>query len=157
MRKKHIKDAKSKILKILKNDEKYKDYDIDFILINKKEAEKVIALAIKDGEMISIDLPLGNIRKIDDVYYNYDDYLFYELEAGKEIGLMNMYVHYCIWKEVRDVEPQKIKNKLGFQNYLKYCKENKITKEKLDKEMKEKDTPDIMKYYKQDKNKIRER
>ena len=39
------------------------------------------------------------------------------------------------------------KTKKGTQLYLKYCKQNNITKEKIDKENGFNDTPNVMKYY----------
>ena len=43
--------------------------------------------------------------------------------------------------------PEEIENKKGMQNYLKYCKENGITKTKIENEVKC-DVPDVMKLYK---------
>lgn len=154
---KDIEKVKSRIYKVLKNNEEYKGYNIDFLLIDRDDTKNAVAVAIEDGELILVDMPTREINEIDDRYYNYDDYLFNYLEDGKEIGFMTMYVHYCVWKEIRDVEPERIKNKTGLQNYFKYCKENKITKEKLNKELGRTDTPDMMKYYKENKNKSRER
>lgn len=150
-------EIRQKIEDILKKDMEYKDYTIDFLLVDENDKENAVAVAINDGELISIIMPSKEINKIDDRYYNYDDYLFSYLEEGKRIEFMTMYVHYCVWKEIRDEEPERIKAKLGLENYFKYCKENKITKEKIDKELNEKDTPNIMQYYKENKIKSRER
>lgn len=150
-------EIRQKIEDILKKDMEYKDYTIDFLLVDENDKENAVAVAINNGELISIIMPSKEINKIDDRYYNYDDYLFSYLEEGKRIEFMTMYVHYCVWKEIRDEEPERIKAKLGLENYFKYCKENKITKEKIDKELNEKDTPNIMQYYKENKIKSRER
>ena len=71
---------------------------------------------------------------------------------------MSMEAHYGLWQEIDRYYPEDIKNKKGVQMYLKYCKENNITKELIDKAINNDKTPDIMKFYDQKiKNKNKER
>lgn len=64
-----------------------------------------------------------------------------------------MQAHYAIWIQVEEWYPHDINYKKGMQKYLKYCKQNNITKEKIDKKCGTELTDNIMKYYLLDRKK----
>ena len=80
--------------------------------------------------------------------FNYEEHLFEYLENDYQMFNSNDFVvHYNVWNYIEEMYPEEIENKKGMQNYLKYCKENGITKTKIENEVKC-DVPDVMKLYK---------
>lgn len=139
------------VKEILENNEKYPDMDISYILEDKKEPSNTIVIATNYDEMIEINAITKEINSVPDWDYNIDSYILGELEQGKEIAYMNYGVHYGIWYDISNYYPEDIEHKKGMQKYLKYCKDNKITKEKIMKEndlIKAPDITNVMKYYK---------
>lgn len=90
-------------------------------------------------------------QHIDYYDFNFDDYFFKFVQNGHEIGKVSMQAHYAIWSQVEAWYPYDIRYKEGMQKYLKYCKANNITKERIDKACGTKMTDNIMKYYQPDK------
>lgn len=86
-------------------------------------------------------------RIIDYYNFNFDDHFFNYVQNGYEISKVSMQAHYAIWSQIEEWYPYDIENKKGMQKYLKYCKDNNITKEKIDKACGTSMTIDIMKYY----------
>ena len=68
---------------------------------------------------------------------------------------MSLDCHYGVWSAIEEYYPEDIEYKKGMQEYLKYCKDNGITKEKLEKEVNY-EGEDAMQHYKE-KNKAKER
>lgn len=156
-------DAKKLITiaeKTLKENEEYegeyKDYELCYILKDTEEIKDSIIMASNGEEMIQIDPFDDEIIAIMDWAYNIDEDIFEQLQDhNKILEYMNMDVHYGIWCSVEQWYPEDIEYKKGMQEYLKYCKENGITKEKMEKYIKNAKVMDIMKYYK-DKTKNKE-
>ena len=71
-----------------------------------------------------------------------------DIDTQDDIAYMNMDTHYALWTYIGDYYPEEIENKKGMQKYLKYCKDNGITKEKIEKETNTNDIKNIMKFYK---------
>ena len=88
------------------------------------------------------------IRTLEEWQYNYERHLFEYLENDYQLYNSNdLVVHYNIWNYIEEMYPEEIDNKKGMQKYLKYCKEQGITKNKISKEFNY-DIPDAMKFYK---------
>ena len=136
----------NKIRKYFKNDEEYFTYDnldVQYILTDKDK--KITDIICYGDDVIGYyDLDAGKFNNIFDWDYNVDTYLFEELEKGKELAFVSPIAHYDIWNIVNDWYPEDIEYKNGLSKYLEYCKNNGITKEFIDKEVKL-DTIDIFK------------
>lgn len=135
------------ISQLLKNSEDYGDYSLEYILIDKEETENSIAVAMYGEDIIQINITSHEISSIPDWAYNFDEDIFGMLEDNKEIGYMSMNTHFNIWETINQWYPEDIENKQGMQKYLKYCKNNKITKEVIEKEVKLDVSIDVMKFY----------
>jgi len=148
-----IKEVKESIETFLRESEEHNNKTINYILINPKTNE-THTLASDYDEAIEFapytkDYENG-CSYVPEWDFNYDYYVYNLLEEDYEIGYMSDELHYSIWNSINELYPEDIDYKEGVQKYLKYCKDNNITKEYLDKQM-EKDipnvnTPDVMKY-----------
>lgn len=147
IKEKEIENFKDKVNNFLKQSEDYQDFKIEYILADNENLGKSFVIASKDDEIIQIDPYDMYIKHIADWTYNFDEDIFKELETGKEISYMTINTHYAIWDCLEKCYPDDIENIKGVQIYLKYCKENEVTKEKIDKENNRIDTPNAMKYY----------
>ena len=152
---KRIEEMKERAKELLKNDEEYENYELSYILIDKDDREEAKAIAFNADEIAEIDLKTNEISPVADWAYNVDEDVFGELEKNKEIGYMSLDCHYGVWSVIEDYYPEDIEYKKGMQEYLKYCKENEITHEKLEKEVNY-NGADEMEHYKE-KNKAKER
>lgn len=145
-----IEFIKSGIENIIKEDDELYGTSIDFILINPKKNDTISI--ISDGvEKIVEFTPFTKEMEtgystISEWEYNFDEYLFQDLENGYQIGYMSDNNHYDVWNTIEELYPEDINYKNGVQNYLQYCIDNGITKEYLDSKT-GLDTPDIMKYF----------
>lgn len=150
-----IKWEKDNMLKetkeLLNSSEEYRKMQIEYMLKDKDDINKSKAIAMRDDDIIEINPFKKEINSIADWAYNFDEDIFRELQDSKEIAYMSFDIHYGIWTFIKDVIPEEIENKNGMQKYLKYCKDNEITKEIIEKQCNTKDVFDIMKYYKNDK------
>ncbi len=155
MEDKDINQMIERIKELLKNDEEYENYELSYILIDKDDREEAKAIVYNADEIAQIDLKTNEISPVADWAYNIDEDVFGKLEDNKEIGYMSLDCHYGVWSEIEEYYPEDIEYKKGMQEYLKYCKENEITKDKLVKEVDYKGE-DVMQYYKE-KNKAKER
>ncbi len=152
---KRIEEMIERAKELLKNDEEYENYELSYILIDKDDKEETTAIAYNADEIAQIDLKTNEITPVADWAYNIDEDVFGELEENKEIGYMSLDCHYGVWSVIEAYYPEDIEYKKGMQDYLKYCKENGITKEKLEKEVNY-EGEDAMQHYKE-KNKSKER
>lgn len=151
-----VEQIKEEISKFLKSNEEYENYSVEYILIDKENPEKSFAFASNYDEMIEVNITSHEITSVADWAYNFDEDIFGELENNKIIGYMSMETHFNIWETIHQWYPEDIENKKGMQKYLKYCKDNKITKEVIEKEVNLNLNVDVMKFYEKDK-KSRER
>ena len=139
---------------ILKDDEEYSEYKIECILIDNKDIYKSYGIAMYMGDVAIVDMEKRKMHYIYNAEYTFDigdDSIFPSLQKGKmEIAYISMEAHYALWQEIDRYYPNDIKNKNGVQMYLKYCKENNITKELIGREKNYDKTPDIMRF--QEKN-----
>lgn len=159
--KKHIeKDVK----KVLRDNRKILNEKFDFnnaypvcylINTNNPKDSFVICADEKQEDALFVKPYIRNksiqFEKIDYYNFNFDDYFFKYLQNGYEAGKISMQAHYAIWSQVEEWYPYDINYKKGMQKYLKYCKDNFITKEKIDKSCGTEMPANIMKYYKLNK------
>lgn len=139
------------ITELLKSNEDYEDMEICYILEDTKDKKESIVIAMKDEDIIQINPFTKEISDIADWAYNVDDDIFGMLEDNKKIAYMSMMMHFNMWESIKIYYPEDIEHKKGTQKYLKYCKENKITKEVIEKATKFDDVYDAMKHYKKDR------
>ncbi|MBQ2835476.1 MAG: hypothetical protein IJE68_01390 [Clostridia bacterium] len=150
-----IEKEKLRIEDFLKNSEEHQDKKIQYILY-KEDTKETNILAINEEGTLAIEFtPITKESKegywdVPGWDFNYDYYMYNLLEENWEIAYITPNIHYDIWNSINELYPEDIDYKDGVQKYLKYCKENNITKEYLDKEMESvipnANTPDIMKY-----------
>ena len=133
--------------------------NIEFVLVDKDNVEnsKVIAMR-EDGEGGNVLLPYQkDFKDALDWNYSFDEYLFRDLQNGMEIVYITDETHLAVWDEIEKLYPEDIEFNKGMQKYLKYCKENGITKEYIEKTTNQKNIVDVMQFYKDVKKKERER
>ena len=129
-----------------------------YILINNKNPKNsVVVMADMDSETFCFINPY--IKRLDDKIktlekwqFDYETHLFDYLENNYQMyNSNNLYLHCDIWNYIEDRYPERIDSKKGMQKYLKYCKENNISKEVIEKATKFDDVYDAMKHYKKDR------
>lgn len=145
---KRIKPYRNKIKKGLDT------YKLQFVMISDKYPKPYdITAYAKVGERILAYSPYGNLEnklvKYDWVWsYDVDYDFFGFLEKGYDIAGVTLDGHLNIWNEMTDrLKVLKNASVDGMQQYLQYCKDNGITKEKLQKEVGY-SGDDIMRLYK---------
>ncbi|MBE5820556.1 MAG: hypothetical protein E7310_07095 [Clostridiales bacterium] len=166
-----LEEVKSKIKEEatrLVQDEKVKDYlydkfyisDLDseiYTLINEKSPKDSLVLMYdNDGRFCFVRPYLKDfdhkLRLVQEWQFNHEEHLFSYLENGYKLHNSNdLVVHYNIWTSIDEWYPD-IDNKKGLMEYFRYCKENNITKEKIENEVKS-EVPDIMKIYNKERMK----
>lgn len=145
-----VSKVKDDVETYLMEDMEHQDKEIEYILFNPNTNETQVLASNKDEQIILFgpftkDLENGytNVPEWD---FNFDEYIFKELQNGYEIGYMNDDTHYGLWQSINELYPEDIEHKNGVMQYLQYCKNNNITREYLDETFKM-SVPDIMKYY----------
>lgn len=141
-------ETKEKMEDIIKNNKEYQGYKLQYILIDKRTIRQSYGVLTDSDGVAMIRLFEDEIRPLPDWAYSISTNVLGELEEKKRIGYMSVEAHYGLWQEIDNYYPDDIERKKGLQNYLKYCKDNKVTKDFIDKQRGNNETPDIMKYYK---------
>ena len=133
--------------------------NIEFVLVDKDNVENSKVIAVReDGEGGNVLLPYQkDFKDALDWNYSFDEYLFRDLQNGMEIVYITDETHLAVWDEIEKLYPEDIEFNKGMQKYLKYCKENGITKEYIEKTTNQKNIVDVMQFYKDVKKKERER
>ena len=131
-----VEKEKKRIEEFIKDNDLHQDKKIDYILYNSKTNETNTLISDEYGENAIEFTPVSKntfegYDYVAEWDYNYDYYLFNLLEADWEIGYMDINVHYGIWESINDLYPNDYDCVNGVYNYMKYCKENNITKEKI--------------------------
>lgn len=145
---KHIETTKQEIEEFLMNDEEHSNKHIDYILIKNKTGETYTLASDEAGEEAIEFTPYTKDHKngygyVPEWEYNFDYYIFGYLDEDYSIGYMTNNIHYNLWNSIHELYPNDIENKDGVKKYLKYCKDNNITKEFIDRTTNF-DTPDVM-------------
>ena len=138
---------------ILYSDEEYKDFKINYI-IHYKDNDNYEAVISNNNDIASVFLYNKKIEPIIEPLYSIDNDVFETLERlDTEIIYATVDFNYSVWNYINEYYSDDINNKYGMNKYLKYCKENNITKELIEKEVKT-EVSDVMKYYKNREVKI---
>ncbi len=153
--KKEVDGFKDKINDFLQNNEKYKEFELQYILIDDENLNDSIAIAFKADEIIQINPYNMKIEDINEWAYNFDEDFFKKLEEDKVINYVSIKAHFNIWMFIENNYPNEVEYKKGTQIYLKYCKQHKITRKTIDKGNGYDDTPNVMRYYKENKDRQR--
>ena len=124
--------------------------EVQMVLINKKDEEESLAYAYGKEEESLIEIRPHTKEKeavwsIPEWDFNFDNYFFELIENDYEIGMITPEMHNDIWNSLRELFPTELNNLDGVQKYLKYCKDNGITKDYLDKKLKI-NVDDVMQY-----------
>ena len=139
---------------VLLNSE-YKEFELAYVLKVKDECQNCYAVAIQGDEIIGFNPFEKKIDTLPEWDFSADGEIFQELEWNREIIYMSIDCHYGIWHEITRCYPEDIQYKEGMQEYLKYCKRNKINIDTIRKLRHVDDIDNIMKFLKE-KNKKRE-
>lgn len=158
--KEFIEKTKNDIEMFLREDMEHQNKEINFILYNPKTNETQVLVSDGIEEMI-LFAPYtkeqeNGYMNVPEWDFNFDEYLFKELQNEYKIGYISNETHYGIWNTIDNLYPEDIDNIEGVRQYLQYCKDNKITKEYIDKSI-NKDTPNIMKFYKEPMKKMEDK
>ncbi len=109
----------------------FSDCEIEYVIKNRDEANNTFVIATNR------DITVG-FNPFENEFYNYQDWafdldedLFRELEWNKEIIYMTKNCHCGIWLELSKYYPEEFTYVEGVHEYLKYCKENNITIDKI--------------------------
>ena len=130
----------------------YKDFKLAYVLKVKDESENCYAVAINGDEIIGFNPLDKEIDIIPEWDFCADNELFQELEWNREIIYMSLDNHYGVWNEISNCYPDDIEHKEGMQEYLKYCKKQKIDISKIQEGVKGTDVKDVMQYLEKEKN-----
>ena len=131
------------------------EYEFMFSLIdnNKFKNSRVVFCDSSITDIIEV-YPYKN--KIEEKVKVYDernilffDLLIKEMDKGLKINKMSLIGQIDIWREIEYyIEDSKEKNyEKPIKDYIKYCKENNITKNTIEEIYKGNNVPNIMKFY----------
>lgn len=115
------------------------NYQLDYIVAkgSSPKPDTAIAYAHWADEIISFT-PLDSDIHLENVWdwaFNFDNDLFRYLEQGYDLIGMSLESHCLAWSEIEDYHDNDgINHPKGMQQYLDYCKRNRITAELLHRE-----------------------
>ena len=132
---------------ILRDHHEHRIKEVDCIFENKNEITDSYAVATDYDEVVLVNPFTKEITPSAEWQFNADEDIFGKLEENK-LAYVSMKTHHGIWSYIEDVTPNEIQNQKGMQQYLKYCKDNNISKEKIEEETHLGNLSDVMKYYK---------
>ena len=148
-----IKQTRDNVEAFFKEDAELQNMQIDLILVNPQTNETITLASDGQEKMIQFAPYTTKENGYENGYmnvpewdFNFDSYLFEELQKGYEVGYMSDECHYGVWQTIDEWYPEEFDNIDGVQKYLKYCKDNGITKEYLDNKI-GLNTKDVMQYY----------
>lgn len=129
---------KSKVYMMCKDNPQLEDviYDeINLVLQNKNNPQDLyVLLSDKNYDrvfLVSLLYP-NKIESTPEWGFSYSDYLYEPLEKGFRIAYISDIVHPVLWEDITaGYEPEEVMENEGMQLYLKYCKENSITHDKV--------------------------
>ena len=135
----------------------YKEFKLSYVLKVKDESENCYAVAVNGDEIIGFNPLEKEIDTIPEWDFCADNDLFQELEWNREIIYMSLDNHYGVWNEISNYYPNDIEHKKGMQEYLKYCKKQKIDISKIQEVVKGTDVKDVMQYLEKSKRREEDR
>jgi len=133
---KDISELIEQSMEYITNDKEHPSMTIDYILLNNVDISKSKVVASNNEDMVSISIEDRNLLvwNVPDWDYNFDDYIFKELEDGCTIQCMTVDMHYNLWCDIHEFYPDDIEHKRGMMKYLEYCRKIGITKSVIDSE-----------------------
>lgn len=141
-------------LKDLDNSNFHDGMKIEYILYNKLKNEFKVLISGGYESSYEDTIDVFSNRVTNEMYvpewdFNFDYYIFNELEINSNRLLyVSPNTHYGLWNSLHELYPNDIDCKKGVQKYLKFCKQNKITKEIIEKYCEFSKLPeDCMKFY----------
>lgn len=111
------------------------NYELVYVLIEGKYpcGNNVAAVAVYENVAI-LFYPYGNREELELWGFNLERDLFECLQEGDELAGMSMKSHAVVWDFI-DKCHEDIESEKGMQKYLGYCKQNGVTRERLEKEV----------------------
>ncbi len=91
--------------------------------VDESDPDRMVSLGIVNDELISI-------YQIPEWDFTVDEYYLDLLENNYQIDYCSLSEHYNIWHNIKE-NREEMSHEIGLQNYLNYCEENNITKERL--------------------------
>jgi len=154
MKNSYIENRRQEVIDFLENGG-FKDYEVDYILFNPNTKNIIMSASGKEDSSLEIILSendKGNFecKQVSDWEFSIHEYIFSYLDNGYEIAEIKMPVHLTAWQALLDKYSENYYDN-GVQKYLQYCKDNEITKEKVETVSDEK-IEDIMFLYKYPKD-----
>ena len=128
-----IENEKLRIEEYLKDSIEHQNKKVDYILYKIDSKETNTLVSDSSGSEAIEFTPYSKDNEngynyVPEWDYNFDYYIYNLLEEDWKIGFMTPEVHYSIWNSIHELYPKDIDFKDGVQNYLRYCKDNNITK-----------------------------
>ncbi len=149
-KRKNIKDIKSYIEKYMKENQTLCKFEIECIMKKHFVSNVYYAFAFDyENNLIILTMNNTQISTTKKMHVSsFGDELFFDIlqNVFSQIEYMSFYMHYELWKEIDD-KFLNIEKWKGMNKYLKYCLDNYIDKEKIDNELGQAITPDVIKYY----------
>ena len=148
----------NKAKKMLSNIELH-NMEVEFVLLDKNNIENSQVIVMYEDGSFGHALTPYQEDYIDELEWDYsiDEHLFKKLENGMELISMSDETHLVVWCELDKLAQKDIVYKEGMQNYLKYCKQNGITKQYIEATTNQRDFDDAMKLYNNKKVRKNER
>lgn len=111
------------------------NFQLDYVLVKKYKSTPAASIAYAHymDEIIKFD-PLRETAEAESVWdwaFNIDTDLFFHLEDGYDLIGMSLTAHAAAWEEISECHHDGIEYAKGMQQYLNYCKRNRITMELL--------------------------
>lgn len=132
---------------MLMQEKDYENCKIEYILINRYNCKDAIAIIRDDNyDLYQVSLKDKEIMRAEEWFYNIDEDIFDYLEKEYELGFMTLEFHSCIWNDIERVGIEEYEHQMGFQKYLKFCKNNGVSKKRIRKEL-DTNVMNVMKYY----------
>ena len=135
-----------KLINEIISESEYKDFELKYVTKVKDDVKNTYAVAMNGEEIIGFNPFCKEIEKLPDWDFSFDGDLFDDLEWNREIIYMSISCHYDVWSEISYYYPNDIEHKEGMQEYLKYCKKEKIDISKIQDFIKDVDVHDVMQY-----------
>lgn len=120
-------------------------YELDYVLT---KTDTAIAYAHCADSIIKFDPFKSDVttQNVLDWSFSLDGDLFFYLESGYKLAGITLGTHYEAWVEISERHEDGINYLIGMQQYLHYCKQNRITVNYLRKEF-QYDGLDVMALY----------
>lgn len=142
----YIKNKMNELSNFVKDSTEHQNKELQYVLYSDDNKYRIL-FSDNNEEAIEFSHLNNDYDYVPDWDYNFDYYIYDYLDNDYKIGFMKDDVHYSLWNSISELWPNDIDCVDGVKYYIKYCNENGINKEYLDKTTGF-DTPDIMPMFK---------